>query len=118
MAEGASRDGTRRFRGGTGPVPPEDFREGLRGLYLSSIGIGTYLGEPDDATDAAYGEALVAAVALGTNVIDTAINYRAQRSERVVGMALAALIAEGELRRDEIVVCTKGGYIPFDGHYP
>jgi aryl-alcohol dehydrogenase-like predicted oxidoreductase len=118
MAEGASRDGTRRFRERAGTVPPEHFHEGLRDLYLSSIGIGTYLGEPDDATDAAYGEALVAAVALGTNVIDTAINYRAQRSERVVGMALAALLAAGELQRDEIVVCTKGGYIPFDGHYP
>ncbi len=118
MAEGASRDGTRRFRERTAGVTPEHYREALRGLYLSSIGMGTYLGEPDDTTDAAYGEALVAAVSLGTNVIDTAINYRAQRSERVVGMALAALIAEGELQRDEIVVCTKGGYIPFDGHYP
>jgi len=118
MAEGASRDGTRRFRDRAAGVPPEHFREGLRGLYCSSIGMGTYLGEPDDATDAAYGQALVAGISLGTNVIDTAINYRAQRSERVVGMALATLIAEGELQRDEVVVCTKGGYIPFDGHYP
>lgn len=119
MDEAASRDGTRRFRDRVaGSIPPEHFRPGPNGLALSSIGVGTYLGEPDDETDAAYGQALVAAVALGTNVLDTAINYRAQRSERVVGMALAALIEAGELARDEVVVCTKGGYLPFDGSYP
>ena len=119
MDEAATREGTRRFRDRlAGTVPPDHFRQGGTGLLLSSIGIGTYLGEPDDATDAGYGQALVATIALGTNVIDTAINYRAQRSERVVGMALAALIAEGELQRDEVVVCTKGGYLPFDGSYP
>jgi aryl-alcohol dehydrogenase-like predicted oxidoreductase len=119
MAEAASRDGTRRFRDRmAGAVPPEHFRAGPNGLLLSSIGMGTYLGDPDDATDAAYGQALVAAVSLGTNVIDTAINYRAQRSERVIGMALAALIEAGDLRRDEVVVCTKGGYLPFDGDCP
>src|SRR6266850_5924930 len=104
MGEAASRDGTRRFRDRmAGSVPPEHFRVGPTGLVMSSIGIGTYLGEPDDVTDAAYGQALVAAIALGTNVIDTAINYRAQRSERVIGMALAALMEAGELQRDEVV---------------
>lgn len=119
MPEAASRDGTRRFRDRkAGTVPPAHFREGPQGALLSSIGVGTYLGEPDETTDAAYGESLVAAVALGTNLLDTAINYRAQRSERVVGMVVAALIEAGELQRDEIVVCTKGGYLPFDGTYP
>ena len=118
MAKAATRDGTRRFRERLAPaIPPQHFREGPGGLTVSSIGIGTYLGEPDDATDAAYGEALVAALALGANVLDSAINYRAQRSERVIGLALATLFAEGELRRDEVVVCTKGGYLPFDGSY-
>ena len=119
MDEAASRDGTRRFRERVaGTVPPQHFREGPNGLLLSSIGIGTYLGEPNEETDAAYGQTLVAAVALGTNVLDTAINYRAQRSERTIGMALAALIEAGELTRDEVVVCTKGGYLPFDGDCP
>ena len=44
MAEGASRDGNRRFRDRAAGVLPEHFREGLRGLYCSSIGMGTYLG--------------------------------------------------------------------------
>lgn len=119
MADAATRDGTRRFRERhAADVAPAHFRPGPSGLTLGSLGAGTYLGDPDDATDAAYGEALVAALSLGVNVIDTAINYRAQRSERVIGLALAALIAAGELRRDEVVVCTKGGYLPFDGHYP
>ena len=113
MAEAASRDGTRRFRERiAGTVLPQHYRSAFGDLTVSSIGVGTYLGEPDDATDAAYGEAMVAALALGANLLDTAINYRAQRSERVIGLALKALIEAGELRRDEVVVCTKGGYLP------
>ncbi len=88
-------------------------------LWLSSLGIGTYLGKPDAETDARYTEAVTRAVELGANVIDTAANYRFQRSERSIGAALQALIAgEGKIARDEIVVCTKGGYIPFDTDAP
>jgi aryl-alcohol dehydrogenase-like predicted oxidoreductase len=119
MAEAATRDGTRRFRERLAPaIPAQHFRKGPGGLTVSSLGVGTYLGEPDDTTDAGYGEALVAALALGANVLDSAINYRAQRSERVIGLALATLFAQAELRRDEVMVCTKGGYLPFDGSYP
>ncbi len=115
---GATPEGTRRFAARHATLPAAHYRPACGELTVSSIGCGTYLGEPDDATDAAYGEALVAALALGSNVVDTAINYRAQRSERVIGMTLDAMIAAGELRRDEVVVCTKGGYLPFDGVYP
>jgi len=90
----------------------------LDGLTVSSIGLGTYLGADDDATDHAYGEAIAAAARLGTNVFDTAINYRSQRSERVLGRTLAALAREGGLPRARAVVCTKGGFIPFDGRAP
>ncbi|HZG51144.1 MAG TPA: aldo/keto reductase, partial [Pyrinomonadaceae bacterium] len=90
-------------------------------LWLSSVGIGTYLGKPDAGTDARYTETVARAVALGANVIDTAANYRFQRSERSIGAALTQLI-EGDAAtataRDEIVVCTKGGYIPFDSDPP
>ena len=64
------------------------FRDVQGGLVLSSIGIGTYLGEPDHATDEAYKNAIIAAVQGGVNVVDSAINYRLQRSERSVGAAL------------------------------
>ncbi|MBI5378812.1 MAG: aldo/keto reductase, partial [Nitrospirae bacterium] len=55
---------------------------------------------------------------LGCNVLDSAINYRCQRSERAIGAALSALFAEGVFRREEIFVATKGGFIPFDGAPP
>ncbi len=87
-------------------------------LWLSSIGIGTYLGNADQATDKKYEDTVVRAVELGANVIDTASNYRFQRSERAMGRALHSLIREHSFSRDEILVCTKGGYLPFDGAPP
>lgn len=87
-------------------------------LWLSSLGIGTYLGKPDAETDARYTESVARAVELGANVIDTAANYRFQRSERAIGAALRTLIESKGAARDEIVVCTKGGYIPFDTDPP
>ncbi|HEX7330579.1 MAG TPA: aldo/keto reductase [Pyrinomonadaceae bacterium] len=83
-----------------------------QGLKLSSIGIGTYLGNADEATDQNYTRAIIRAVELGVNVIDSAANYRFQRSERSIGTALQSLA------RDELVICTKGGYLPFDGAPP
>jgi aryl-alcohol dehydrogenase-like predicted oxidoreductase len=87
-------------------------------LWLSSVGVGTYLGEPNEETDRAYADAIFRAVELGANVIDSAANYRFQRGERAVGAALRRLIDEGAAARDELVVCTKGGYIPFDSAAP
>jgi aryl-alcohol dehydrogenase-like predicted oxidoreductase len=97
---------------------PDFYRSAGNSLVASSIGIGTYLGEPDDADDRRYDDALRAAVGAGINVIDAAINYRCQRSERVIGRALASLLEDRVTRRDEIIVCTKGGYIPLDGTPP
>ena len=87
-------------------------------LWLSSVGIGTYLGEPDDATDRSYSEAIGSALGSGINVIDTAINYRHQRSERNIGAALQQAIGSGKLSRDEVLVSTKAGYLSFDGGMP
>src|ERR671910_584008 len=61
-------------------------------LWLSSVGVGTYLGEADDETDRAYAESVARAVELGANVIDSAANYRFQRGERSIGAALRQLI--------------------------
>lgn len=93
------------------------FRE-AQGWQVSSIGLGTYLGHYDERTDDAYREAVTRAVSLGCNVIDTAANYRFQRSERSIGAALKDLFAAGEAEREEIIVTTKGGYLPFDGEPP
>lgn len=100
----------------------EKFAEGSfrerEGLWFSSIGIGSYLGEPDEATDLFYEEALEEAVLAGINVIDSAINYRSQRSERSFGRALRKLFDGGKIKREEVIVATKGGFIPFDGGHP
>ena len=87
-------------------------------LVPSSIGIGTYLGNADEATDVGYTRAIVRAVQLGVNVIDTAANYRFQRSERSIGEALKILANEHGIAREDLLICTKGGYLPFDGAPP
>ncbi|HJU88308.1 MAG TPA: aldo/keto reductase [Gemmatimonadaceae bacterium] len=84
------------------------------GLLASSIALGTYLGECDAADDARYVTITRHAIESGINLVDTAINYRCQRSECSVGRALARTIEAGTAARDEIIVCTKGGYIPLD----
>jgi aryl-alcohol dehydrogenase-like predicted oxidoreductase len=86
-------------------------------LAASTLGIGTYLGNPDEATDRAYTEAVIAAVESGFNVVDSAINYRLQRSERSVGAALAELTRRG-YEREEILLCTKAGFLTPDGTMP
>jgi aryl-alcohol dehydrogenase-like predicted oxidoreductase len=75
------------------------------------------LGEADEATDRGYTESVVAAVSNGINLVDTAINYRLQRSERSVGAALDRLIAGG-IAREELLVCTKAGFLTPDGEMP
>ncbi len=78
---------------------------------VSSVGVGTYLGESTDAADDRYREALVSALESGVNAVDTAANYRHGRSERVVGEAVRA----AEVDREAVVVATKGGFVPFEG---
>jgi aryl-alcohol dehydrogenase-like predicted oxidoreductase len=113
----ATAEGTERYRARfSGEIPSAHFHHS-QGLWLSSIGIGTYLGNYDAETDQLYHDAVVRAFDSGCNVIDTAINYRCQRSERSIGTALKALAAKG-FGRDEIVVATKGGFLPYDGMPP
>src|SRR5579884_4016461 len=115
MAGSATAAGTLRYAAKfRGKSAAGHFRQTPPELVLSSIGIGTYLGEPDDATDRGYSGAIVAAVNGGINVVDTAINYRFQRSERSVRDALKQLLAQG-FSRDEIVLCTKAGFLTPDG---
>ena len=113
----ATEKGTAHYRARfEGQIPADHFRS-VEGLSLSSIGIGTYLANDDAQTDDLYRQALVRSVEMGCNVIDTAANYRFQRSERSIGAALKDLSAKS-FNRDEIVIATKGGYLPFDGPPP
>ena len=101
----ATAEGTGRYAGRFPQYRDNAFYRNVLGLNLSSLGIGTYLGPADNAADAAYTDALLAAAENGINVFETAINYRNQHSERCVGAALK------QLRRDEMVVCTKAGFL-------
>src|SRR5688500_14886972 len=103
LAGRATAEGTARFvTRFANRLPADHFRTFHGGLRVSSLGIGTYLGREDDATDQAYEKAVTRAFERGINVVDTAVNYRHQRSERAIGRALAAGIARGAVARDEI----------------
>ena len=108
----ATTEGTTRFARNN-QVGKDHFRQ-FSGLTLTSIGIGTYLGNADNATDILVKDAVKKSVLSGVNVIDTAINYRSQKAERSVGKAVSELVEEGKVKRDELFVSTKNGYITND----
>lgn len=98
---------------------PRSHFKSFDSLHLSSIGMGTYLGQPSEEDDQAVENAVFESVKSGAvNVIDTAINYRAMRSEKSIGRALLRLVKDRIISRDQIFVSTKNGYITNDGDYP
>lgn len=115
----ATVEGTRALRKQFAKSRTENFYRPLAsGTYVSSLGLGTYLGECDDDEDARYTSAASAALTRGLNLLDTSINYRCQRSERALGDAIQKTVSGGKIKREQIVVCTKGGYIPLDRNPP
>ena len=74
-------------------VHPGNFRTPFSSdLKISSLGIGTYVGDPDDLTDFYMYDAIKQSVLSGgINHIDTAPNYRYMKSERTVGKILTTL---------------------------
>lgn len=84
-------------------------------LLVSSIGLGTYIGAPDDINDFYIYNAVKTCVLSGAvNVIDTAINYRYMKSEKAIGKALNTLALKYGVDRKELFVCSKIGYVPED----
>lgn len=110
----ATCEGTIKFASKHREAGKNHFRS-FDGLRLSSIGMGTYLGNPDDSTDILVTKAVKKSVLSGINVIDTAINYRSQKAERSVGKAISELLEEGNIKREEIFISTKNGYLTNDG---
>ncbi|MEK6409321.1 MAG: aldo/keto reductase [Acidobacteriota bacterium] len=110
--------GTRRYAQRMNSTVAKGHFHERDGLLVSSIGLGTYLGHWDEHTDRSYQEAIKRAIDLGCNVIDSAINYRFQRSERAISAALKDQFEAGKASRDEIVVATKGGFFPFEDEPP
>lgn len=50
----------------------------------------------------------------GVNHIDTAPNYRYMKSEKVIGKVINVLDKKYDVKRDSLIVASKGGYVPED----
>lgn len=109
IAGRATPEGTARFRARYDEASNNGHFRLFGDLEISSIGLGTYLGAPDEEVDRAYREAILEALAAGCNFFDTAIEFRHGRSERALGRALEEAFERGLAARDEVVVCSKAG---------
>ena len=109
----ATPDGTAAYAKNHPRAHEKHWRPAL-GLTLSSLGMGSYLGNADPITDGKYAAATEKALAGGINVLDSAINYRHQRSERNLGAGLRKAIETKIVTRDQVLVCTKGGFLSGD----
>jgi uncharacterized protein len=81
---------------------------GTTGLYCSRLGFGGYRVDDESAE---HHQALVRALTAGSNLVDTSTNYTDGGSETMIGEALDELFREGVLRREEVVVVSKIGYV-------
>jgi aryl-alcohol dehydrogenase-like predicted oxidoreductase len=109
----ATAEGTAAFAKNHSKAHERHWKNAL-GLTLSSVGMGSYLGNADPITDGKYTAAVVKAFDQGINVLDSAINYRYQRSERNLGAGLKKAVEAGAVARDQILICTKGGFVAGD----
>ena len=107
MLEGfATAEGTAAYAARHRAIP---YRVGGKlGLTLSAAGFGCYR---VDAAITEHQAALRAALLGGVNVVDTSANYADGGSERLVGKILGELAAQGQVRREEIVIVSKAGYL-------
>jgi len=110
----ATPEGTKKFAERQNRDSRKNYKN-VHNLTLSNVGIGTYLGNPDTETDYIVQNAVKKSILGGINVIDSAINYRAQKAERSVGNAISQLIDNNDISREEICVSTKNGYVTNDG---
>jgi aryl-alcohol dehydrogenase-like predicted oxidoreductase len=116
----ATPEGSRQHANAvSGLVAQGHYRADYQDLVLSSLGMGTYLGNPDADTNARVTEAAVTSIESGAvNVLDTAINYRYQLAERSLGEAIGHVLEGAVFRRDGLFVSTKVGYLTPDANDP
>ena len=116
----ATAGGTRKFKENAikNGIANSHFRS-FDNLNLSSLGMGTYLGQITAEDDRDLENAIYESVkSRAMNVIDTAINYRSMKSEKNIGQAIKRLIDDRIISRDQVFISTKNGYITNDGDYP
>ncbi len=111
----ATADGTAHYAA-SHPAAAGHFRQ-WRGLTVSSVGLGSYLGDVSTTASAGYAEATRTALQGGCNVLDTASNYREQESERDLGLGIRRYLEAGGARAD-FLVATKAGFLHGDGAVP
>ena len=110
----ATPNGTRGFADRHGALGPEAFRSlGSTGLLVSGVGFGCHRIDADHAEHAA---SLRDALRMGCNLLDTSATNGDGASERVVGQVLRAMIAEGTVAREEVVVVSQIGSVQ-GGHW-
>jgi len=96
----------------------KDFFTRSNDLVFSKLGLGTFNKEPYKEENYVfhYIEAVKEAIRSGINLIDTASNYRYSQSEKEIGEALIEL--GDEVKREELIICSKGGFIQLDYPFP
>ncbi len=92
------------------PRLPDDAYTSLGRVHprVSRAGFGGYRVDDRDGT---HRQALAAALEAGVNLIDTSTNYGDGHGEILVGEVLAEAALRGTVRRADVVVVTKIGYL-------
>ncbi len=112
----ATAEATRAYSRARGLDPGHysDFRGRIK---LSAIGLGTFPGAADDATDRAIADIVHKGLASGLNVVDTAAHYRYGRSLAAIAEGLRRALADG-VDRKALWLMSKGGFVTFPGAMP
>ncbi|MBU2549339.1 MAG: aldo/keto reductase [Proteobacteria bacterium] len=105
----ATPEATRRHADRHPDLPFTD--RGPGGTTVSRIGFGGYR---VGLTEPAHRQALEKTLLSGVNLVDTSSNYKQGASEVMIGRVLGDLIGRAGLRREAVLVVTKGGYL--QGH--
>lgn len=98
----------------------KDFYIQHNNLIFSKLGLGTFNKEPYKEENYVfhYIEGVKEAIKNGINLIDTASNYRYGASEKEIGIALKELMDEDAVKREELIICSKGGFIQLEYPFP
>ena len=98
----------------------KDFYTKHNDLIFSKLGLGTFNKEPYKEENYVfhYIAGVKEAVKNGINLIDTASNYRYGESEKEIAIALKELMEEENIKREELIICSKGGFIQLEYPFP
>jgi aryl-alcohol dehydrogenase-like predicted oxidoreductase len=114
----ATNEGTLRFV--SRQKAYRDFYIKSSDFILSTLGMGSYSPEAYREENYTYSfkDSIKEGIKNGINLIDTAINYRYTKSEFEINEAIKELIDENVISRDEVVICSKGGFLPLSYPFP